>query len=66
MKPAAGVLRNISFAADNCAIGFQEVRTATVLWDSVTKRVAQEAKGVWPEHYKGQLLTLERNDGERS
>jgi len=57
VKPAVGVLGNVSFAADNCTIGFQEVNTATVLSDSVTKRVPQEAKGKWPEPYSRQMLT---------
>jgi hypothetical protein len=30
------------------------------------ERVAKEAKGKWPERYRKQLLTLERNDGEDS
>jgi len=62
VKPAAGILGNASFAADNCAIGFQEMSTATVRSDGVTKRVPQEAKGKWPEPYSRQMLTLERND----
>jgi len=38
------------------------VNTATVLNDSVSKTVRQEAKGKWPEPYSRQMLTLERSD----